>query len=127
MAKLNVNVSYPYSDEYEYETRLERINLDEEREKDILNGKGFIVGDPKGIKKDLKDPNSIFSVRYGQTLKDLNPFSDRYKCECGHITSRINNGIECQICHSKVKYVDDDFEYFGWIDKIRKKLTDIKS
>ena len=115
MAKLNVNVSYPYSDEYEYETRLERINLDEEREKDILNGKGFIVGDPKGIKKDLKDPNSIFSVKYGQTLKDLNPFSDRYKCECGHTTSRINNGIECPICHTKVKYVDDDFEYFGWI------------
>ena len=115
MSKLSVNLSYPYSQEYDYETFLIRLNLDEEREKDILRGNGFIVGDPKGIKKDLKDPNSIFSSKYGQTLKDLNPFSDRYKCECGHTTSRIYNDTTCRICGSKVKYVDDNFEYFGWL------------
>ena len=82
MAKIDVNLTYPYSDEYEYETRLERINLDKEREHDLLTDNGFIIRPPHGIKKDLKDPNGIFSSRYGQTLKDISPYANRYRCTC---------------------------------------------
>lgn len=113
---LKVNYSYPYSPEYDYYTIMERINLDEERIRDISTGNGFIISSPKAtIKKDIKDPNGIFSPKYGQKLGDINPFADRYSCSCGHLKSRINHGIECEVCHTKCKYVDDNFEMFGWI------------
>lgn len=116
MANINVHFSYPRSEEYEYTTELKRVNLDLRRISSISNNKGFIVSKPQSnIKKQLKDPDGIYSTKFGQTLRDLNPFADRYKCECGHLRFRINNGTECPICKTKVKYVDDDFSYFGWI------------
>jgi hypothetical protein len=115
MGELKINLSYPHHPDYTYETFLERINLDEECSNDIKSNRGFIVGEPHSIKKDLKDPNGIFSIKFGQTLRDLNPFADRYKCECGETTSRIHHGIVCKKCLKKVKYVSDDFGYFGWI------------
>ena len=115
MSNMSLNITYPYSDEYEYETRLERINFDDERDVDILTNNGFIVSDSQGIKKDLKDPNSIFSPKFGQTLKDLNPFANRYRCDCGQTQHKINDGIKCKHCGTKVRYVDDNFDYTGWI------------
>ena len=112
---MNIKLSYPYSEEYKYETRLERINFDDERELDILVGNGFIISDTKGIKKDLKDENSIFSPKFGQTLKDVNPFANRYRCDCGATIHKVNAGIRCKVCGTKVKYVDDNFDYTGWI------------
>lgn len=115
--RLNVRLHYPASDVYTYITRLERINLDEECMYDISNGKGFIITSPKPIKDDLKDMNGMFSPRFGRGLQDLDPYSDRYKCVCGNpkIRGKFNEGQECPICHTKVKFVDDDFGYFGWI------------
>ena len=46
MAKMTVNTRYSKDDNYEYETRLERINMDTERRKDVLSGNGFIVSSP---------------------------------------------------------------------------------
>lgn len=115
MSNMSVNVTYPYSSEYEYETTLERINFDDEKDIDLLTNNGFIVSDSQGIKKDLKDPNSIFSPKFGQTLKDLNPFANRYRCECGQTQHKINDGIKCKYCGTKVRYVDDNFDYTGWI------------
>jgi DNA-directed RNA polymerase beta' subunit len=63
----------------------------------------------------MKNINGIYSSRFGQKLGDINPFADRYSCECGHLKSRINHDIECPMCHTKVKYVDDNFKLFGWI------------
>jgi len=40
---LGLNVSYPFDPNYEYHTRLTRLNLDKERENDIRRDKGFIV------------------------------------------------------------------------------------
>lgn len=115
MSNMSVNVTYPFSEDYVYETRLERINFDDERELDILTNNGFIVSDSQGIKKDLKDPESIFSPKFGQTLKDLNPFANRYRCECGLTQHKVNDGIKCKYCGTKVRYVDDNFDYTGWI------------
>ena len=115
MGSIKVNLEYPFHPDYEYMTVLERINLDQERIRDISIGNGFIVGPPTGkLKKDLKDPNGIFSSRYGRTLKDLDPFATRYRCECGHEMFKINKGLKCSICGKEVKYLDDNFEYFGW-------------
>lgn len=115
MSDVKIIFEYPKNDEYDYAARLERINLDKTREMDIRTNNGFIISEPQSIKKDLKDPNGIFSTKYGQTLQDINPYADRYKCECGHLKSRIHHGIVCPICNTKVKYVDDNFGYFGWI------------
>lgn len=107
--------SYPINKDYNFETRLKRVNLDEKRVQDILNNKGFIIKKHQGINKDIKEPDSIYSYKYGQGLGDMNPFQDRYRCKCGHLKSRINHGLKCDLCGTRVKYVDDDFKYFGWI------------
>lgn len=112
---LNVNWTWPRSDKYTYETYLERINLDKEREHDLVNGEGFIIRNQSSIKKTVKDPEGIFSSKFGQTLADIHPFALRYRCSCGHLNARLQNGITCPICNTKVRYVDDNFKYFGWI------------
>lgn len=113
--EVTINVSYPQDPNFDIFTELETIDLDKERESDILNNRGFVISSPKGIVKDIKDPDGIFSLKYGQTLSDTNPFIDRYKCTCGALKSRSLHGIVCKTCRTPVKYVDDDFEYFGWI------------
>ena len=114
--KLKVTYSYPNDKDYEYSARMERIDFDKERELDLQSGEGFIIADPNTtIKKDIKDPNGLFSEKFGQKLGDTDPFIDRYRCSCGHLRSRIHNGIECPVCHQLCKYVDDDFKMFGWI------------
>lgn len=112
---INYHYSYPQHPDFEYQARIERINLDAEREHDLLTDNGFIISEPQSIKKDIKSINSIFSSRFGQTLQDVNPYADRYKCECGNLTSRIHHGMKCPICGTRVRYVDDNFSYFGWI------------
>ena len=117
--KLNIKVdySYPVNPEYDYAVYMERINFDEEKEKDLQKGKGFIISSPRAtIKKDIKNPNGIFSTKFGQRLGDQNPFMDRYSCQCGHLKSVVNNGIMCEKCNTICKFVDDDFSMFGWIE-----------
>ena len=118
---MSTSYTYPNSLDYEYESYIECIDFDKEREEDIKNGKGFIIA-PSGrnIKKDLKAVDGIYSPKFGQTLADVNPYIDRYRCKCRNdeprrLRGRINNGIRCPICKSICRYVDDDFSYFGWI------------
>ena len=115
MRSLTVRMQYPYSAEYEYTTEVERINLNEERETDIFSGNGFIITRAQNIKKDLKSNESIFSSRFGPTLDDLGKCETRYSCRCKHTTGSLSDGIICEVCHTEVKYVSDNFEYFGWI------------
>lgn len=115
MGQLNVKLLYPYSNDYYYETVLERIDLDKEREKDLLTNNGFIVSEPQNIKKDVKNENSIFSTKFGQGLRDMDPFANRYSCPCGETTHRVYLDTTCKYCGQKVKFVDDNFKYFGWI------------
>ena len=114
--QITLKLTYPRSDIYDYMTKIEIIDLDREAKEDIESGNGFLISAPESSnKKDFKNIDGIYSSRFGQKLGDVNPFADRYKCECGNLRSRINHGIECPICHSTVKYVDDDFKMFGWI------------
>ena len=115
--KTNVRISlqYPHNDKFDYTTELVRLNLDKERENDIHNGKGFIIDQPKSIKKDIKLQGGIFSNRYGSTLQDDDSFADRYRCDCGLTRGSINHGEICPSCGTMVKYKDDDMSIFGWI------------
>lgn len=113
--QLKVNTRYSKSDAYDFETRLERINLDDERVADVLDGNGFIVTSAKAIKDDVKNINGIFSTRYGPGLQDANAFGNRYRCKCGATTQRFYHGLPCPICGEKVEFKDDNFGMFGYI------------
>lgn len=114
--KVNVKLQYPFSVEFEYETSIERINMDEERIHDILTDNGFIISPTKGVKKDMKDPNSIFSRKYGHQLKDVTVLGNHeYECSCGFWYGSIKKGSICPACGTKVRKVGDNFSYTGWI------------
>ena len=113
---INVTLTYPHSDEFDFLSKIEIIDLDKEAQDDINSGNGFEISEPKSSnKKDMKNINGIYSSRFGQKLGDVNPYADRYSCDCGYLRSRINHGMECPMCHTPVKYVDDNFKLFGWI------------
>ena len=112
---INFKLQYPYSDKFEYETSIERIDLDKAREEDIKSGKGFIIKEPKGIKNDIKLQDGIFSSRFGNGLQDADSFIDRYRCSCGMTRGAINHGMTCDMCGTMVKFVDDDMSIFGWM------------
>ena len=120
-----VNLTYPRNDEYEFYTKLERINLDKECDKDLSNRHGFLVKEPQPINKALKSDDSIFSSKFGRSLQDPNPYSNRYSCKCGFTQGSFNAvpndaNFTCPVCHTQVKLVGDDFTYFGWI-KLKNK------
>ena len=115
---MSTNNTYPHSEYFNYETSIKIINLDEECERDIKEGNGFIIEPAaRNIKKDIKAENGIYSPKFGQTLADVTPFIDRYRCRCktGGLRSRINVGLRCPICGHLCEFQDDNFEYFGWI------------
>lgn len=112
-----INYSWPSNDDYDYTATLERFNFDRDKETDLKTGEGFIISPPKSsIKKDIKDPNGIFSEKFGQSIDDMNPYIDRYSCECGDMRGRVNKGRICPKCGTECKFVDDDFKMFGWIE-----------
>lgn len=113
--QLNVRTTYPVNPDYEYKSKLARIDLDAERIEDLQKAKGFIVTEPTSIKKDVKDYNGIFSTRFGQTLQDLNPFANKYSCTCKHLQGSVYNHQKCPICGDTVKYVGEEMDYFGYI------------
>ena len=112
---INVNMTYPNNPEYDVEVMLKKINLDKERINDLRHNNGFIVTEPQSIKKDLKAADSIYSRKFGTTLQDVNAFENRYKCKCGHLQGRVYIGIKCPICGEEVEFIDDNYNYFGWL------------
>lgn len=109
------NLNYPLSTEYEYITRLVRLDLDQESYNDIANGNGHLISSHKGIKKDLKDPFSIYSPKFGFSLKDIDPLGVTWRCECGRLKYRVNKGQVCSHCKTPVTHMEDNFSYYGWI------------
>ena len=110
-----IKLTYPYSDKWEYETFLEKINLEEERIKDLKTGKGFIIETSRNIKLDVKNQTGIFSSRYGSTVTDPDSFSSKYRCDCGYSRSSIMHGERCPICKTMVRFRDDDVSLFGYL------------
>ena len=59
---VKVSEQYPFSDMFEFQTKLERINMREEMENDMKIGKGFYIRESQqNLKKSLKSPDSIYS------------------------------------------------------------------
>ena len=113
--KLNVRLTYPYSEDYSFSTQLKRIDLDKERINDLKTGKGFIIQSSKSIRSDVKNQMGIFSNKYGSTIDDVDSFNGKYRCKCGLTRGSIMHGETCPACHSIVKFYDDDVSIFGWL------------
>ena len=118
--EISYNLHFPNDPDYDYFVKLERIDLDKECEKDLSNHHGFIIKEPQPINKALKSEDSIFSSKFGRSLQDKDPYSNRYSCKCGYVQGRFRSVPDdanwvCPICGTPVKMVGDDFTYFGWI------------
>ena len=116
----NIKVTYPRNDEYDYYVKMERIDLDKECLKDLSNQHGFIIKEPQPINKALKSEDSIFSSKFGRSLQDKDPYSNRYSCKYGCTQGAFyavpdDANWVCPVCGTEVKLVGDDFTYFGWI------------
>lgn len=114
--QMNIVLNYPYSDDYEFQTFLNRINLDQRRADDIKSGKGFIISSPQGLKKDIKNQDGIYSSRYGSnSITDVDSFNGLYRCNCGIKRGSINHGEWCDVCQSRVRFVGDDVSITGYL------------
>jgi hypothetical protein len=113
---VNVVLQYPYNDQYDYTTELVRLDMDARRRDNIRKGKGFIISASKGIKKDIKNQDGIYSSRYGSnSISDVDSFNGRYRCRCGMKRGSINHGELCTTCNTRVRFVDDDVSIKGYL------------
>ena len=111
----NIITHYPYSEKWEYTTRLLRINLDEECINDIRTGRGFIIQTTSSnIKKDVKGGTGIFSYQFGNILNN-DSLNGAYSCRCGNLTGRLHLGERCSMCGTSVILVNNDVCKFGWL------------
>ena len=108
-------LQYPESEEYDFTFRPTVIDMDEECKKDIESGNGFRITQKQKIQQNIKNDEGIFSTRFGRGLQDEAPFADRYRCKCGKLMGKLNNQLKCPYCNTIVKYVGDNFQYFGWL------------
>ena len=64
--KLNIHLTYPNSDEFDFFTKIEIVDLDKEAKQDIESGRGFIIDAPKSTNK--KEISRILMVYIRQDL-----------------------------------------------------------
>lgn len=121
--QINVVGNYPNNQtldeqgrpKYRYESKIVPIDFDQECREDLAKGTGFLITKKQDIKKDVRSDDSIFSSKYGLQIDDMTPFGDVYKCKCGKTMMKVNSGLLCPHCHTKVRYVSNDFSITGWI------------
>ena len=115
---VKVNVHYPKDKEYDYFVTVDILNLNDECYKDLSNCHGLVLKESQSINRALKSEYSIFSSRFGKSLQDENPYTNRYKCKYGCTEGAFfavnHEGWNCPYCHTEVKMVGDDFTFFGW-------------
>ena len=69
---------YPDFKDFECTTKLEIVNLDAFRLESIRTGRGFRVkSNYKNIKKELKNPDGIYSNKFGRTLAGVDEYGNR--------------------------------------------------
>ena len=116
LRKYAVTVSaYPNDPRFTYTTKINRLNLDEARIKDFQRGKGIHIQRSQGVKKDIRDPNSIYSPLFGANFDQVSSDGSRYTCQCGNTKGQQNQDTVCPFCGTKVIRKNDDLEMCGWI------------
>jgi len=95
--------------------KLKVIDFNDEYEKDMSSGNGFLIKTEKAITKDdQRDPDGIFSPRYGSDSDTEIEYS-KYSCNCGNLKGRFYEGTECPECHTVVTHNYTNIRKTGWI------------
>jgi hypothetical protein len=68
MAFLEFNINYPDEKNITFESKIVRIDLDKEMQKDIDEKIGFFIKDAPPINKSLKRTDTIYSELFMKTL-----------------------------------------------------------
>lgn len=111
-----MNTAYDF-DHYKIDNvKIQIMNWDKEYEKDMVSGVGFDITDETGFdeNKEILKENGIYSPKYGSSMTDDNPFSERYSCKCGALQGRVYEGETCKECGEIAKFVDDNVFITGW-------------
>lgn len=97
--------------------RMVILNLDDEYEKDIKNGLGFIIDTPVSVtKKELiRNPKGIYSSLFGGDISDVAEAQKRYSCSCGESVGKFKLGSICPKCHQPVVFHDDELQRTGYM------------
>ncbi|MDD3172048.1 MAG: hypothetical protein PHF63_00010 [Herbinix sp.] len=97
-------------------TRLEVVNLEREKRKDMAIGKGIEIFEPTFNNKKEKNYNGLLSPFFSTDWDDGDEaFAERYSCECGKTTGGIFEGETCPHCGKEVVFVDIDITKTGWM------------
>lgn len=106
--------------------RLKEVDLEEAYFESIATGKGFKVTQ-KPFKKKIKDKDGsvknkgiknihgIHSPLFGTDWQDEHAYANRYSCEYGCKIGKVFEGQRCEICGTKVRFVDVDLKMFAWL------------
>jgi hypothetical protein len=97
------------------EVYLEKLNWDEECEKDFITGRGFEVTEKAFKAKEEKSMYGIHSPLFATDWEDEDAFAERYSCKCKELKGRVYEGEICGVCNTQVKFRDVDLRIFGWI------------
>lgn len=96
--------------------RLVQLDLDLEKEIDLIRGNGFRITEPGIQGKDKKNMYGIQSPLFATEYTDENAFEERYSCPCGETKGKIFLGELCPNCKQKIEFRDVDFKLTGWIE-----------
>lgn len=93
------------------------LQLDEEFEKDIASGKGFVIDTPIPVNKKefIRDERGIYSSLFGGDITDISELQKKYSCACGKTVGKFRDGTICDYCHTPVTFQDDDLDKIGYM------------
>lgn len=108
----------------EYQCGVQIIDFEKRMQRDIETGNGFVITDKSGLDKSktVRTDNGIFSPKYGSIWGDENAFEELYSCDCGEIKAKMNMGVECPHCQTKVRFRDKNVHMTGWFKLDKYKL-----
>lgn len=99
-----------------YEVTLEKLDWDDECEKDFLTGRGFEITEKAFINGNTeKSYYGTHSSRFATDWDDERAFSERYSCKCKETQGKLFEGETCEYCGTEVAFRDVDLRIFGWI------------
>ena len=104
-----------------YDTLIEKVlvlklDLENECEYDLMTGHGIIIDSVDAYtSKGEKIYNGLQSEFFGTDFSDDLAFADRYTCKCGKYKGKMYQSQVCEVCGTKVDYVDIDITKTGWI------------
>lgn len=66
--------------------KLEKISINEQYEKDIESGKGFLITNEEAVdRKGNKTPDGLYSTKYGIDIFSDDELDSSYRCACNNL------------------------------------------